>query len=274
MKINSIFAFVFETAAAFSATGLSGCTDTGTGSGGGFQQIESRINVSIAVPLPDTSAVQLNCATVQYYPCMNYGLVYNFSRYGRTIDVKFTGISVPNVCLTALGPATRSIPLPNLTPGSYNLNVTVNDTMHAFTLEVSGSAYSVTGADTNAVSFLHPEIKRIPPGTLWGYAGYPARTMESVVRSFLDSALTIGCMHVTLSPGNYYYFAVDAAGNIVFPGDHGYYFMMPFVYSYAGGSDPVKELVARYGKTYGDSLSLSVFNAKGETFYSWILGQN
>ncbi len=98
--------------------------------------------------------------------------------------------------------------------------------------------------------------------------------MESVVRAFLDSIRAVGCSHAAHPPGDYFYFVVSNDGDLVLPGNHGYYFMEPFVHRYTGESNALKQLVKRYAETYDDSLSIAVFNSKGETLYSWTLRQN
>lgn len=274
MKANHSFVFSLLAVIAQSVAVLSGCNDTVTSSGADPRRIDSRINIRLVVPLPDTGALELSCATARTYSCFNFHIVSELSRFGSSINTLFKEIATPNICLTALGPATCTLPLPPLSPDSYDLRFAVNNIWHTFSLEVTDSVYRVTGSDTDAVVFLQPEIRRIPRATIWGYVGYSSGSMEGTARSFLDSAQVIGCTHAALSPGNYYYFEMDDAGEPVLKGKYGYYFMHPFVFNYAGKSDQVKELVARYARTYGDSLSIAVFTAKGETFYSWILRQN
>ena len=257
-----------------SISSLSGCQDSGTGTDYEYQPIGSRVNIQLFVPLPDSVNLILNCATEEYYPCCNYAIAYHLDRLGRTTTVNFTGIAIPNICATAFGPATCRIPLTSLSPGSYDLTFLVNGRIRFFKLAVSDTSYTVSGTDTDAVAFVHSKLMRIPEGTVWGYIGYPALSVAPLVRSFLDSARAVGCQTVRLPEGNYYYFSVDAGGKLVLPGNYGYYFMEQFVFSFSGKPASIEGLVARYGKTYGDSLSIAVLDTRGNVFYSWVLSQD
>lgn len=273
MGIKSSLTRASIAAAALFLSSLSGCQDKGTGSNYDYQPIESRINIQLFVPLPDSVNLTLNCATEEYYPCCNYGLVYNLNRVGRSASVNFIGIAVPNICLTAFGPATCRVPFTSVSPGSYDLTFVVRGSSHAFKLAVSDTSYAVSGTDTDDVAFVKPVLMRIPRGTVWGYIGYPSPTVAPLVQSFLDSARALGCQAVRLPGGDYYYFSIDSEGNIVFSGDHGYYFMKEFIFSYSGAPASIEGLITRYGKAYGDSLSIALLDTRGNVFYSWVLRQ-
>ena len=273
MGIRHSLAGSLIAAAALVISSLSGCEDSGTGTDYEYQPIESRINVQLFVPLPDSVNLTLNCATEEYYPCFNYGLAYNLNRAGRAASINFTGIAIPNICLTAFGPATCHIPLTSLIPGSYDLTFVIQGKIRYFKLGVSDTNYTVTGTDTDDVAFVNPVLMRIPKGTVWGYIGYPSLTVAPLVQSFLDSARALGCQTVQLPGGDYYYFSIDAEGNIVFSGNYGYYFMKEFIFSYSGAPASIEGLITRYGKAYGDSLSITVLDTRGNVFYSWVLRQ-
>lgn len=273
MGIKHSLARSLIAAAALVISSLSGCEDSGTGTDYEYQPIESRINVQLFVPLPDSVNLTLNCATEEYYPCFNYAIVYNLTRLGRTMNINFAGIAIPNICLTAFGPATCRIPFTSVSPGSYDLTFVVRGKSHAFKLAVSDTSYVVSGTDTDDVAFVKPALMRIPQGTLWGYIGYPSLTVGPLVQSFLDSARALGCQTVQLAGGDYYYFSIDAEGNIGFSGNYGYYFMKEFIFSYSGAPASIEGLIMRYGKAYGDSLSIAVLDTRGNVFYSWVLRQ-
>lgn len=271
MRINQSFAFSFLFAIALTAFSLTGCNDAGTNPGDKTVAIDSRVGIRLAVPLPDTGGVTLECATAKYYPCVNYPVAYDFARSGNNVTISFTSVVVTSFCLTAFGPAWCRIPLPDLANGTYDLSCTVNRNTYGFSLRVSDSTYRVSGTDTSAIFFVQNEIRRMPDGTLWGYIGYPSSGMQSAVAAFLDSARSIGCADTTLPAGDYQYFTVDAEGNVAIPGNHGYYFMKPFLFSYHGVTDHVRSLVGRFANSHDDSLSISVFDSRGTTIYSWML---
>ncbi len=65
-------------------------------------------NYAIAQP----PSLKLKFITTEIYPCINYSLITSQFINGNTLIVRFEGIENSVICLTAIGPATKSINLP------------------------------------------------------------------------------------------------------------------------------------------------------------------
>ncbi len=70
---------------------------------------------------PSQRTFTLNCATDEIYGCLNFRIINRFAVGSGTIEIWLDGIYKPEVCLTALGPATANIELGALAHGNYNV---------------------------------------------------------------------------------------------------------------------------------------------------------
>lgn len=102
---------------------LSGCGIFSTESDSLPIQGKIRFNVApgpVIAGDPNPPALQLSMQTEQIFNCFNYSIEYDFLRLGSILRVQLKQISIPNVCLTALGPASavQTLDLPD---GIYGL---------------------------------------------------------------------------------------------------------------------------------------------------------
>ena len=251
---------------------LAGCLD-GTGDRSAFDPVDSRIRIGLTENLTaGPRTLTLQCSTEKDYPCCNWSIENGFSRSANRISIAFTGIYKPEICLTAFGPASASIALGTLEQGTYPVSVTVNGQAFTTDLTVSAASYAVAPAESPLVTFPKQELLRVPDGTIWGYVGYHAAGTAHIVESFMDSLVSLGAHPQRYQSGDYGYFVIDSAGAIVPPLNSGFYFTRPFIYHFPAAMDPVRALVSRYGKGFGDSLDIALYGCHGEAFFSWVLG--
>lgn len=67
----------------------------------------------------------LRLFTTHDYSCSNYSLDTEIREYGTTIEISITGVSGPEICATAFGPAGASMPLPDR--GTYEVIINADD---------------------------------------------------------------------------------------------------------------------------------------------------
>ena len=238
------------------------------------ESIDSRIRIGLWESIGGTQrSLSLQCTTERIYPCFNFRIQHEITKNGSAINITFTGIYKPQICLDALGTASAEIGLGSINDGIYVLSLTVNGTTLPAQLRVTGDAYHVTGGDGPWITFPQPDLLRVPDGTTWGYVGYHVASSEHFVRSFLDSLLSLGAQQQPYRPGEYGYFSIDPTGNIEQPGNLGYYFVRPFIYYFPNDTLLMRNLVKGYGKQFGDSLNIGLYGSHGEEYYSWMLRQ-
>ena len=98
--------------------GLLSCEYTDNGLGN--NPIDSKIIIEPREILNGGSKnITLFAQTKKIYPCINYSIDVNTEINENGFKVTYTGVGDLNICLTALGPATRSIDFGNLSNGDY-----------------------------------------------------------------------------------------------------------------------------------------------------------
>lgn len=237
-----------------------------------FERIDSKLNIVLREELTSESRnLILNCRTERIYPCCNYGIDYNVVKGAKNFKVRFSKIVMPQICLTALGPAGCAVNLGSLAEGQYNLELEVNGKTEIAQLMVSKGSYQVNHQPGLNFKFENAELKRIPQFLIWGSVGYINDSLVSVVNTFTDSLQILGAQQVQLLPGDYWYFKVDAQGNLIPPEYHGYPFIKMFSYSFNGSLDELKEFISRYSSRYYDKLYISLNDWKGVVIYGWAI---
>ena len=250
-------------------TGCSEDADRGV-----YGPVDSRIEIGLVEDLnAGGRTLSLNCSTEKIYGCYNFLILNEAQVSGSTVTLFFTGIYKPQICLRALGPARAVIHLGTLPDGTYLLSAAANGQALRTDLTVSDTAYRIGSGGAPWVVFPHPELLRVPEGTIWGYAGYHAAGSAHIVQSFLDSLQSLGARAHRYATGDYGYFTIDSTGAIEPPLNHGYYFIRPFIFHFPFPMSPVRDLVFSFGKNFGDSLNIGVYGSHGEVFDSWVLRQ-
>jgi len=87
------------------------------------EPIESDVIVSF---LKENDQVVIEAETEKIYGCFNYQLNYVKNSAEKTITVNFSDITIPEVCMRALGPARATINLGELEKETYIVNFFMN----------------------------------------------------------------------------------------------------------------------------------------------------
>lgn len=111
---------------------------------------------------PDARRLFLEVRTSTEFPCFNYRVDHVAGIEGRRIRVEFTGVSIGEICLAAIGPARATVPLGTLAAGSYDLVLTVRGQAQLRVLTVSPEAYTVRPARGPWTVFEDPVLIRVP----------------------------------------------------------------------------------------------------------------
>jgi len=233
-------------------------------------QIGSDIKIKMLETVDSTKrTLQFYCSTEKEYSCSNYGISKTFSKSSDNIDIDFNGIIISNLCLTSIGPATTTIDLGTLSNGTYNLDIKVERKKSSGQLIVTSDHYTITLDKQKQLQIINSPLQRIPTNTIWGTVGYHTSSTATLVQTFIDTLQILGATAQTYQSGDYGYFQINSSGQISPPQNHGYYFIRPFIFNYAGNTSTLKTLVKNYGTNYGNSLNIRLYTTKGEIFRSW-----
>ena len=126
-----------------------------------FQPLEGKIIFSLTEGHEYQDAVGnpkivLKMRTEKIYGCINYSIVTRVLRLDKGISVVVYGISISNVCLTALGPA-RHEEFLNLPEGEYPLSFSYWGTTDRYKVKISDSSIEVVLIESNFTELEHPQ---------------------------------------------------------------------------------------------------------------------
>ena len=209
------------------------------------------------------------CFTEKVYGCSNYAIDYSFSVSANKITIHFTGITVPGICLTSLGPANAEIKPGALADGNYELEINAGQTKVSGQLLVTAEKYQAIIPSQKNIQFVNPVLNRVPANTLFGTVHYHAATTATNVQKFIDSLQVYGAASAIYPTGDYEYFQIESNGQIKQVQDLGYNFTRYFIFNYPGNPEPFKNLVKRFGMANPGLLLITLSTSKGENFYSW-----
>lgn len=220
-------------------------------------QLEMYENVSA-----DPNSLMLLSTTEQVFSCSNYQLAATTQMIEDTIIIDYTGIMVPNGCISTQGPA-YSEDFFAVEEGTYQLELRVDDELNEGTLEVSDSLFVITMTNNPSIDVLTDTLNRIPEGLYWGSVTYSDIANESLVTSFVDSLNQLPIEIPALNDGYYGFFDLEDGELDVTPPDNGY--VEGIYFQYKGDNEmEVRNTIIDYALTYPDKLVIKFANHKGE----------
>lgn len=207
----------------------------------------------------------LDCETERIYGCVNHQLLSVDSRVGSAFGIVFLGVTMPDACLTALGPARARIDLGRIADGSYTLAMRVNERRVRATMDIGRDAIVVTGGESEWTHVPRPSLRRVPPGTLWGTIGWGPGDQSQAAQAFLDSMATRGAAARTLAAGDYHHFRVEPDGSIVTPLTGAFPFERGFALHDPGSDDALAGVLY----AFAEPLRIWMTNDRGRSWTSW-----
>ena len=113
-------------------------------------------------PPPPPPQIALIVETTKQYPCFNYWLESELHVADHLLRVVVTdSVHIPQVCLTAIGPAQYRAALP-VSAGRYTLEFVRNGLTDRYDVTISDWAISITPLQS---TFTHPTARQFPRGS-------------------------------------------------------------------------------------------------------------
>jgi hypothetical protein len=255
-------------------SGLSCATDFGVGVGAD-SPIDGRVKISVfegylQYGQPGEPIMFLFLQTERSYGCFNFSILADVDVQPGVITVRLKGIFEPEICLTALGPATCTKPLA-LSPGTYQLVVLNGSAYDKHTLELTATSIRLRSGGSLVSVVSSPLVWRIPVRSFAYVCGTTVETAW-MCQSFRDSLLKIPFIGE---------FTFPDSGKIPYPTSaDGYWHTEPakyFLYAAEADYDSAGAMLKRYtrqviGNTQG--IGLSLVNWRNISFMSWVFAQN
>jgi hypothetical protein len=169
--------------------------DTSDREGGSIEPFEGRVRFWIgeAYEPPNMAgipSITLFMTTEKDYPCCNFSILNSIFVGDGSIKIYLLGIYEPDICLTAIGPATSQSAL-NLAPGEYLLQFILDGDIDEFSLTLSDSSISVVGDGSQFMTAARSLVWRYPPQSFVYLCGTTTET-SWICSDFLDSLVATG----------------------------------------------------------------------------------
>lgn len=207
----------------------------------------------------------LSMATQSIYGCCNYSIVARTCFDGATFEVNLQGIYIPDICLTALGPATFRRPV-NLPTGTFEFIISSADTIDRYEVTITETSISLQAIETRFT---------IPRSTLvWRY---PENSFACVCGTMEETAWICGDFADSLlAMPNLQSFVFPDSGTVPYPTESsGHWHDDParyYLYENESDYDAAGELLRRYSlETIAQYSGVTIYlvNYRNKWFRSW-----
>ena len=240
------------------------------------EYFESPIIIELKQELqPEQQRLFLQCRTVKMYPATPYMIINHWTREGREITLRFTGIEKPwMIAGNMFDYARAKIDFGLLPYGVYNLSIYIKEMLVTATLTVTEEYWEIIGGNSKWTIFPRSRLWRVPANIIWGLAGYSHESNLPIILSFYDSLHSCGAEYIILPRGDYGEFTIGNYGVIGPPHQDpgsvigGRRFNVWYIRSYMGPSEPLRDLIKYIGESHGDSISIQIHFPDGQYYNS------
>lgn len=234
---------------------------------------ENEINSAIKITMTENleepgNVLNIKSETVEFQNCSNFGLITNYNMEENNIQIEYTGIFKPEICLTAFAPATSQFSL-DLAQGIYNVNFINEGTVNRAELLVDKNKYVLELLSPGNIVLARDILYKIPDNTFWGRIGYHEMSSEILVDDFFDYLMEQHVDFIEYPDGDYGYFHIEE-NEILPPENHGHHFVKPIIFNYSGDFDTLKNMVLQFAETHRENISIYLMNYKGKEIRGWI----
>jgi hypothetical protein len=240
-------------------------------SGESLRPIEGKINFRVEEGYESYNSVSepkvmLTMSTEKIYGCFNYTIQSRISILGNIILVDVSGIFMPEVCFTALGPARSRSVLP-ISPGQYSLRFSWNGKKDRYALTLTDSSIAIAQQEANFTNPTADLFWRYPQSSFAYLCGALVET-SWICDDFLDTLRS----EISLEEFRFPEFGVIPYAD----SSNGHYYNMPakyFIYNSEEDFDKAGDLLKAYAKRVTKNYSgvgLSLINWKNLQYLSWL----
>jgi hypothetical protein len=244
---------------------LAACTSKQADEPGAATTITGRVLMSPQEFVgPTGRTLSLSFRDEGQYSCSNFRLITDFAQREKQLAFTFSGVDKSgDICLTSIGPASSSVDITLLAPGTYPLAFTVGNRQATGQLELTSSYLRVQSDNPGLVTASSSEIRFTPPTAIWGHVIYSQAADQAAAQAVGDSLQRLGATPLTLPVGNYARFAIAPNSLPVPPTVLPGAVALPLLFTYSGNFARVQALITR-AKATTPSLNMYLTSYKGE----------
>lgn len=207
---NFYFIFVFALSILWSCKTE---IDSGT-----IVDIEKEFELQLTETLDSSlSGFQLLVTSTRQQACSNVRIDYAVSSFSNRIIVTIKSLKHPTLCNGLLDVAHDTIPLGQLTEGSYRIQINLKDAViNQGTLTVTASRAIIEMNTNNGINITDPILWRLPERAIWGGIAADAN-VTLAMHKVLDTISTI-CPIFSGTLNNYGHFNIQPSNLISIQG--------------------------------------------------------
>jgi hypothetical protein len=234
-------------------------------------EVEDEFTVDLWENLGATSEERnliVKIESVKKEKCLNYRIDHQFIRNDNRLKIALNSLIQPSDCVAGEATVKADVNAGYLKNGIYLFNIDLKNTVfNDGQLTVLGDSYTLKMQSENGFSLRHKELLRVPDGAVWGYVQYRQAADEAAANKFLEELKSIGQNPTWYRVGYYGHFSLNHSDRKVTV------FEQPstsplktFLYQYTDEPGKLNNLLNTYRQTYGNRLTIKLYNAKGEVF--------
>ena len=241
-----------------------------------IDEIDSTIMLSfkeLHVAENSVPELYLGLGTSKNYPCINYRIVTENTFSKNKIHIKLLGTTIGDICATAIGPATTSIPI-NTSNGTFEIVLESKSKKEIFELKLSDNSVELSRIVRRGYNFL-PHIF-IQISDKW--YKYPVNSFALVGGTNTNNThLYENFLEQLKSDFSIQEFNFDEDGVIPYPDSgSGHWVDFPssfFTYESDAQFEEIGQSLINYSIeniTPNTGVGFSLYNWKNKSFHSWI----
>lgn len=219
-----------------------------------------------------STSLEFRCLTQDNFPCGNYVIDFLLNISIDSVDLNFTEITRPQICLSSTDKAFGIVILGALANNTYEFPISANNDTVMAQLVVTDSTFEIKSGNGTWTNILRDTLRRIPDDIIWGQVGYNNAIDLGMANTYFDSLNNLGAVPGTLSTGSYGYFFIDnmsQADSIIELGPTiGTTFRIPYVYHYTGDTTMLHNLIDNFA-SQGNIVEVHVITHEGYEYRSW-----
>jgi hypothetical protein len=236
--------------------------------------IENEFYIDIQEYLhPTNRQLRFNIRTIKDQECLNSSIETDYVSAGRQVSLSINSIVPPADCKEGMAPATNETWAGQLSPGIYNFEVALRNTVvNKGKLVVEAERYIINMETQEGIIFLHNNLQKIPSDAFWGYVICKENECADLQQALTEKLNGLAAPANTIyRPGYYGYFEINnntSNGRNLFlidPPTVDSYF--PILYQLTNDIDEnrLKSLLDDFRAEHPD-ISLKGYNVAGRLF--------
>ncbi|WP_298248430.1 hypothetical protein [uncultured Christiangramia sp.] len=208
--------------------------------------------------------LKLKLITEEIFPCINYSLITSQSIEKNELIIRMEKISSPRICLTAIGPATSYIDLPE---NIKELTFINGQTIDKYSISINQEIISINRIESNFTKLLFDNTFRFPENS-FAYVGGTNTDNTEIYQAFLE---------VLLENPNFTQFNFEGQGRIPYPTySDGHWVDQPskyFKYTDYEEFENLESILKNFSNENieeNSGISLSIYGWDNISYHSWL----